>query len=48
MENINWANVFASRAKELEDKKKSKTQSNEDWLKYLNDFLNGFKKVNIN
>lgn len=48
MENINWANEFASRAKELEAKKKSKTQSNEDWLKYFNDFLNGFKKVDIN
>lgn len=47
MENINWANEFASRAKELEDKKKSKTKSNEDWLKYFNDFLNNCKKVNI-
>jgi len=45
MENINWANEFAARAKELEDKKK--TQSNEDWLKYFNDFLNNCKKVNV-
>lgn len=46
MENINYANVFASIAKELEDKKK--TQSNEDWLKYFNDFLSNCKKVNNN
>ena len=45
MENINWANEFASRAKKLEDKKK--TQSNEDWLQYFNDFLNNCKKVNV-
>jgi len=45
MENINWANEFAARAKELEAKKK--TQSNEDWLQYFNDFINNCKKVNI-
>lgn len=45
MEDINWAKVFESGAKKPE--KKIKDQNDQDWLKYFNDFLNGFQKIKI-